>query len=145
MKASMVIRITLVVSLSVCVVSQTPTQTPVPSENTDLGRKQDASVADDAHQVLKVGNGVTRPRVINHPDPEYSKRARKAKYQGTCLLWLIVDPDGKTRDIRVQRAIGMGLDEEAIKAVKKWTFEPALKDGKPVAVQINVEVSFRLY
>ena len=79
------------------------------------------------------------------PDPEYSEEARKAKYQGTCVLWLIVGPDGRPRDIHVARSLGLGLDEKAIEAVKQWKFEPAMKDGKPVAVQINVEVGFRLY
>src|SRR5882762_10041467 len=92
-----------------------------------------------------VGGGVSAPRVIFQPDPEYSEEARKAKYQGTCVLWLVVGPDGKPRDIRVARSLGLGLDEKAIEAVKTWKFEPAMKDGKPVAVQINVEVSFRLY
>ena len=95
--------------------------------------------------VFKVGGGVSAPKVLFQPDPEYSEEARKAKYQGTCVLWLIVGPDGKPRDIKVARNLGMGLDEKAIDAVKQWRFEPAMKDGKPVAVQINVEVSFRLY
>jgi TonB family protein len=95
--------------------------------------------------VFKVGGGVSAPKVLFQPDPEYSEEARKAKYQGTCVLWLIVGPDGKPRDIKVARNLGMGLDEKAIEAVKQWKFEPAMKDGKPVAVQINVEVSFRLY
>jgi protein TonB len=95
--------------------------------------------------VFRVGGGVSAPKVIYQPDPEYSEEARKAKYQGTCVLWLIVGPDGKPRDIKVARNLGMGLDEKAIEAVKQWKFEPALKDGRPVAVQINVEVSFRLY
>jgi len=95
--------------------------------------------------VFRVGGGVSAPRVIYQPDPEYSEEARKAKYQGTCVLWLVVGPDGKPRDIRVARSLGLGLDEKAIEAVKTWKFEPAMKDGKPVAVQINVEVSFRLY
>jgi TonB family protein len=56
------------------------------------------------------------------------------------VLWLIVGPDGTPRDIKVARALGMGLDQKAIEAVRNWKFEPALKDGKPVAVQINVEV-----
>ncbi len=94
---------------------------------------------------FRVGGGVSAPRALDTPDPEYSEEARKAKYQGTCVLWLIVGPDGKPRDIKVARALGMGLDQKAIEAVRNWKFEPAMKDGKPVAVQINVEVNFRLY
>lgn len=95
--------------------------------------------------VYKVGGGVSGPKLIYQPDPEYSEEARKAKFQGTCVLWVVVGPDGKARDIRVARTLGLGLDEKAIEAVKTWRFEPAMKDNKPVAVQINVEVSFRLY
>jgi len=94
---------------------------------------------------FRVGGGVSAPKAIYSPDPEYSEEARKAKFQGTCVLWLVVGPDGRPRDIRVQRTLGLGLDEKAIEAVKTWRFDPAMKDGKPVAVQINVEVSFRLY
>jgi TonB family protein len=94
---------------------------------------------------FRVGGGVSAPRAVYAPDPEYSEEARKAKFQGVCVLWLVVGPDGRPRDIRVARTLGLGLDEKAIEAVKNWKFEPALKDGKPVAVQINVEVSFRLY
>jgi TonB family protein len=92
-----------------------------------------------------VGGGVSAPRAIATPDPEYSEEARKAKYQGVCVLWLIVGPDGRPRDIKVARTLGMGLDQKAIEAVRQWKFEPAMKDGQPVAVQINVEVNFRLY
>ncbi len=95
--------------------------------------------------VFRVGGGVSAPRVLSSPDPEYSEEARKAKYQGTCVLWLIVDPNGRPRDVKVARSLGMGLDEKAIEAVRQWKFEPAMKDGRPVAVQINVEVNFRLY
>jgi periplasmic protein TonB len=95
--------------------------------------------------VFRVGGGVSAPKAIYSPDPEYSEEARKAKYQGVCVLWLVVGPDGRPRDIRVARTLGLGLDEKAIEAVKTWRFEPAMKDNKPVAVQINVEVSFRLY
>ncbi|MBS1853134.1 MAG: energy transducer TonB [Acidobacteria bacterium] len=95
--------------------------------------------------VFRVGGGVSAPRAVFTPDPEYSEEARKAKYQGTCVLWLIVGPDGRPRDVRIARSLGLGLDEKAIEAVKNWKFEPAMKDGKPVSVQINVEVSFRLY
>ena len=95
--------------------------------------------------VFRVGGGVTAPRAVYAPDPEYSEEARKAKYQGTVVLWCVVGPDGRVHETRVQRSLGLGLDQKAIDAVKTWHFEPALKDGVPVAVQINIEVNFRLY
>jgi TonB family protein len=95
--------------------------------------------------VFHVGGGVSAPRVLFQPDPEYSEEARKAKFQGTCVLGLIVGPDGRPRDIHVVRSLGLGLDEKAIEAVSRWKFDPAMKDGKPVAVAISVEVDFRLY
>lgn len=93
----------------------------------------------------RVGGGVSAPRVLSAPDPDYSEEARKAKYQGTVVLWCIVGPDGRVRDVKVQRSLGLGLDEKAIEAVRQWKFEPARKDGQPVAVQIGIEVNFRLY
>jgi len=95
--------------------------------------------------VYHVGGGVSAPRPIYSPDPDYSEEARKAKYQGVVVLWVVVGPDGRTHDIRVYRSLGMGLDEKAIEAIRTWKFEPARKDGIPVAVQVNIEVSFRLY
>jgi TonB family protein len=95
--------------------------------------------------VFRVGGGVTAPRAVYAPDPEYSEEARKAKYQGTVVLWCVVGPEGRVHETRVQRSLGLGLDQKAIDAVKTWHFEPARKDGVPVAVQINIEVNFRLY
>ena len=95
--------------------------------------------------VYRIGGGVSAPRLIYGPDPEFSEEARKANYQGTVVLWVIVGTDGRTHEIRVQRPLGMGLDEKAIEAVRVWRFEPARKNGQPVAVQVNVEVNFRLY
>ncbi len=95
--------------------------------------------------IFRVGGGVSPPKPTFSPDPEYSEEARKAKYQGTVVLFLIVGPDGRSRDIRVARSLGMGLDEKAIEAVRQWRFEPAKKDGRAVAVGINVEVNFNLY
>lgn len=92
-----------------------------------------------------VGGGVSAPRPIYDPDPEYSDEARRAKYQGTVLLWVVVGADGRPHEIRVQRSLGMGLDEKAIEAVRQWRFEPSMKDGHPVAVQVIIEVFFRLF
>ena len=95
--------------------------------------------------VYKVGGGVIAPRAVYTPDPEYSEEARLAQFQGSCLLWLVVGSDGKPHDVRIARSLGLGLDEKSIAAIHTWQFEPATKDGKAVSVQINVEVSFRLY
>src|SRR5712692_902146 len=89
--------------------------------------------------------GVQPPHPIETPNPEYAERARKAKTQGTVLLWLIVTPGGKVGGVRVERSLESDLDQKAIEAVCRWKFQPATKDGKPVAVQINVEVTSRLY
>ncbi len=95
--------------------------------------------------VFKVGGGVSAPRAIFDPDPDYSDEARKAKYQGTSVVSMIVGPDGRPRDIKVTRTLGLGLDEKVVEKLSTWRFEPAHKDGKPVAVAISVEVEFRLY
>ena len=93
----------------------------------------------------RVGGGVSAPKPLYTPDPEYSEEARKAKYQGVVVLWLVIGADGRPREIKVARPLGMGLDEKAVEAVRTWRFEPARKDNQPVAVMMNVEVSFRLY
>ena len=95
--------------------------------------------------IFHVGGGVSPPRQIYAPEPEFSEEARKAKYQGVCTLGLIVGADGRPSNIRVLSSLGMGLDEKAIEAVKNWKFEPAMKDGHPVRVEIAVEVDFHLY
>jgi len=94
--------------------------------------------------VYKVGGGVTAPVVIFKKDPEYSEEARKAKYQGTVLLAIEVDPSGKATNIRVVRSLGLGLDEKAMDAVKQWKFKPGYRNGAPVTVAATIEVNFRL-
>jgi protein TonB len=95
--------------------------------------------------VFRVGGGVSAPRPIYEPDPEYSEEARKAHWQGVVVLTVVVGPDGKVHDARVARTLGLGLDEKAIEAVKTWKFDPARQNGQAVAVQVNIEVNFHLY
>jgi len=90
-------------------------------------------------------NGIAPPRCIKQKSPKYSGKARKDKVQGVVLLILVVTREGGVTDIRVKDGLGHGLDEEAVKAVRTWKFTPATKDGKPIAVQIAVEVDFHLY
>jgi periplasmic protein TonB len=94
--------------------------------------------------VYRVGSGASAPQVLFKVDPEYSEEARKAKYSGTVVLQLVVDPSGHGREIRVIRSLGLGLDEKAIEAVNKWKFRPGLRNGQPVAVMATIEVNFRL-
>jgi len=94
--------------------------------------------------VFRAGGGVSNPTVLYKVEPEYSEEARKAKYQGTVVLYVEVDTNGKPRNIRVMRSLGLGLDEKAIEAVEKWKFRPGVKDGKPVVVAASIEVNFRL-
>src|SRR5690242_18370682 len=94
--------------------------------------------------VFRVGGGVTAPTLLFKKEPEYSEEARKAKYQGTVLLYIEVDPSGRATNIKVQRSLGLGLDEKAMEAVRKWKFKPGYKDGKPVTVAATIEVNFRL-
>jgi len=93
---------------------------------------------------FRIGGGVSAPIPIYKPEPEYSEEARKAKFQGTVMLAIVVDTDGKAKNIQVVRSLGMGLDEKAVEAVAKWRFKPGYKDGRPVPVKANVEVNFRL-
>jgi TonB family protein len=94
--------------------------------------------------VYRVGGGVTAPTLLSKIEPEYSEEARKAKYQGTVTLYIQVDPSGKAINMRVLHSLGLGLDEKAMEAVKKWRFRPGTKDGKPVTVEAQIEVNFRL-
>jgi TonB family protein len=94
--------------------------------------------------VYRIGGGVSAPSLLYKVEPEYSEEARKAKYQGTVLLYVEVDPSGHATNIRVARSLGLGLDEKAIEAVKKWKFAPGKKDGRPVTVAATIEVNFRL-
>jgi protein TonB len=86
--------------------------------------------------------GVTPPVPITRVEAEYTLEAHAAKYSGSVQVSLVVDQQGVPRDLKVVRAAGFGLDEKALEAVRKWTFRPGMKNGKPVAVPAVVEVRF---
>jgi TonB family protein len=96
--------------------------------------------------VYRIGGGISAPVPLFEPEAEFSDEARRAKYQGVCIIGIIVDAQGNPQNVHVVRALGMGLDEKAMEAVRKYKFKPAMKDGKTaVPVMVNVEVNFRLY
>lgn len=95
--------------------------------------------------VFHAGGGVSQPRALYTPEPEFSEEARKAKYQGVVVLDVIVGTDGRIHSPKVVRRLGMGLDEKALEGVQVWKFEPGKKDGQAVPVEMQVEVVFNLY
>jgi TonB family protein len=94
--------------------------------------------------VYRVGNGVSSPQLVHKIEPQYSDEAREAKLQGTVVLAVEVGADGFVQDVQVRRGLGLGLDENAMDAIRQWEFSPALKDGQPVSVSATVEVNYRL-
>jgi periplasmic protein TonB len=94
---------------------------------------------------LLPGNGVKAPILIFAPLAEFSDEARRNKYQGVCMITAVVDAEGNPRNPVVVQALGEGLDERALEAVRHYKFKPGTKDGHPVPVRITIEVNFRLF
>ena len=101
----------------------------------------DGPFGEGAHRVV---GGVTAPALLRKVEPEYSEEARKAKYQGTVTLAVVIDASGKVAAVRVLHSLGLGLDDKAMEAVRKWKFAPGTKGGRPVSVAATIEVNFRL-
>ena len=95
--------------------------------------------------VRRVGGGVSPPQVLFAPEPEFSEEARKAKVAGNVLVYLQVDTNGRPIHVRVLKGIGLGLDEKAMEAVRQYKFKPAMENGKPVVVEMQVEVNFQIF
>ena len=117
------------------------------SEENGGGEKPDSDAnAVDGEIVPGANRSITPAKIMHQVNPEFSEEARSTKYEGITTLAIIVDKTGHAKNIRIMRPIGMGLDQKAVEAVSKWEFEPALKDGEPVAMgPIQVQVSFHLY
>jgi TonB family protein len=110
----------------------------------------------DASGKYHVGDGVSAPKLLYAPDPEYTDQARHKRLQGKIVLSLTVDTKGNAQDVRVLHSLSeavdkklhaaaVGLDEKAVTAVKQYRFDPALFQGKPVSVDTTVEVNYRIY
>jgi TonB family protein len=88
--------------------------------------------------------GITVPRVLSRAAPLYTEEARTAKREGTVVLFAEISSAGVVGNVVVLHGLGKGLDESAVRAIKQWKFSPALKDGRPVAVMITIEMNFSL-
>ena len=97
--------------------------------------------------VYKIGKDVSAPKLISSVQPEFpeSERKHKEKFDGTCLVNLIVDEEGVPKDVHITRSLSPDFDDSAIKAVEQYRFNPAMREGKPVAVSLNIEVNFKRF
>jgi TonB family protein len=120
--------------VAVLVAQEEPVKTPPPADT--------VVVNGVSEPVYKLRDGVKPPRATYSPGPEFSEEARRQRAQGSVMLGIVVTSDGKPTRIRILQSRGYGLDEKAVEAVSQWKFKPATKDGKPVSVEMAVEVDF---
>ena len=111
-----------------------------------LGAAVSTSRAQNTPPVYAPGNGVSLPILLTEVRPNYTQEAKDARIQGTVLLECVVESDGRVGEVKVSRSLDavLGLDQEAIGAAKQWRFKPGEKDGKPVAVRVQIEIRFAL-
>jgi TonB family protein len=96
--------------------------------------------------IFRVGQqDVQPPHAIAVPEPAFSEAARYEKYKGVVVLYVVVDQEGNVAKVNVVKPLGLGLDEQAATGIKTWRFTPGMHNGQPVAVGLNIEVSFNLY
>lgn len=93
---------------------------------------------------LLVGGEVIAPVKLHAPAPSYTEIARKARIQGVVIVQAVIDERGDVVDVKVLKGLPMGLDAQAVEAIRQWKFKPATLDGEPAAVYYNLTVSFRL-
>lgn len=104
-----------------------------------------AAVQSNGHPVFRIGSGVTAPRALKHDEPGFTEVARQTRSQGTVVLSIVINDQGVPTQIKIKKALGMGLDDAAVNSVEQWRFAPAKLNDKPVAVLVDIEVSFKLY
>ena len=132
----------LCAGVSVAAFAQQPTPDPSATSAPQATGATQASSSTAKDKPTHAGGSVTAPKLIRSVDPEYSEEAKRAKFFGTVVVHIVVDEDGNPTHVQVAKSAGMGLDEEAVKAVSQYKFKPATRDGKPVKVEIYIAVSF---
>ena len=87
---------------------------------------------------------MTRPEKVSGLGPEYTPEARRARIQGVVIIEVLIDEAGNVTNAKVLKPLPLGLDYQAVEAVKRWKFRPATLHGRPVAVYYNLTVNFRV-
>jgi TonB family protein len=109
----------------------------------EFRRADDTTADDQIHDFHQ--DGVLPPRPTYTPEPDFSEEARRAKFQGEVCLSVVVDRMGNVARIRLEKALGHGLDDHAMETIKGWRFTPGTRNGEPAAVREPIEVTFNLY
>jgi TonB family protein len=92
----------------------------------------------------RIGGDVQAPAVLSKVEPKYTDDARAALLWGTVAVHLVIGADGRAQDMSVARSLGLGLDENAMEAIRQWQFKPGTRNGQPVPVMATIEVNYRL-
>jgi TonB family protein len=117
----------------------------------DLGRVSSDATADlqvpgvSETRPMHIGGSVAPPKVVDSVNPDYTPAARRLKMSGNAQVYLWVEPDGTPSHLAIMRPIGLGLDEAAMEAVSKYKFAPAMQNGKPVKVDLYMDVNFQIF
>jgi TonB family protein len=130
-------------SLLARVVQEKPPSQPIQQPNSQSANQTPEQQKEVVYQAGE--KGITPPKATYTVPPDYSEKARRARIQGVVGLRVVVTSEGKIGDVTIVKKLHPDLDKKAVEAIRKWNFQPATKDGQPVAVQVNVNMQFALY
>ena len=125
---------------------ETPDQSPDGNAVQQLSSPAQTGSADPCSPVYDVGGSIRPPVATHTPDPKFSNEARNSGFSGNVVVGLVVGRDGKPCNVHLVRSNGiitMGVDESAVKSVQHYRFKPATQNGKPLAVNLRIEVFLR--
>lgn len=118
--------------------------TPNPSVLASLAPAAGGVASEAAAKAAETGPSHA-PRLLSNPKPLYPKRARKQGITGQVLLRVLVGAEGRSKTVQTLQTSGHAmLDAAAVAAIQKWRFAPARRNGVPVAVTLDVPVTFQI-
>ncbi len=110
----------------------------------ELGGQLGGQLGGSGDSPVRVGGNVKAPTIVTRVEPEYTEIARKARIAGIVIIEAVIDKQGNVTEARILKPLPMGLDQQALAAIRQWKFRPGMLNGQPVAVYYNLTVNFRL-